>query len=66
MHEVFDSTATHKLLISMLIDTVSSVKWEHLMQTGSGFYKVLTTLRLLKTTKITISQKTPFFKITKK
>ena len=34
--------------------------------TGSGFFKFLTTLKLLKTTKITISQKTPFFKITKK
>ena len=34
--------------------------------TGSGFFKFLTTLKLLKTTKITISQKTPFFKITKR
>ena len=30
------------------------------------FSKFLTTLKLLKTTKITISEKTPFFKITKK
>ena len=35
------------------------------VQTGSGFFKFLTTLKLLKTTKITISQKAPFFKITK-
>ena len=34
--------------------------------TRSGIFKFLTTLTLLKTTKITISQKTPFFKITKK
>ena len=34
--------------------------------TGSGFFKFLTMLKLLKTTKITISQETPFFKITKK
>ena len=34
--------------------------------TGSGFFTFLTTLKLLKTTKITISQKTRFFKITKK
>ena len=34
-------------------------------QRGRFFSKFLTTLKLLKTTKITISQKTPFFKITK-
>ena len=44
----------------------SSVKWGLLMHSRSGFFKFLTTLKLLKTTKITISQKTPFFKITKK
>ena len=43
-------------------DRDSSVKWGHLAQTGSGFSKFLTTLKLLKTTKTTISQKTPFFK----
>ena len=35
-------------------------------QRGRFFFKCLTTLKVLKTTKITISQKTPFFKITKK
>ena len=36
------------------------------VSTGSGFFKFLTTLKLLKNTKITISQKIPFFKVTKK
>ena len=44
----------------------SSVKWGLLTRPRSGFFKFLTTLKLLKTTKITVSQKTPFFKITKK
>ena len=39
----------------------SSVKWGHLVQTGSGFSKFLTTLKLLKTTKVTISQKNTIF-----
>ena len=56
----FDSNKT------MFFKVISTVKWGHLAQTGSGFFKFLTTLKLLKTTKITISQKAPYFKITKK
>ena len=43
-----------------------SVKWGLLTRNEVGLFQILTTLKLLKTTKITISEKTPFFKITKK
>ena len=47
--------------IENLKSDISSVKWGHLVQTGSGFSKFLTTLKLLKTTKVTISQKNTIF-----
>ena len=45
---------------------ISSVKWGLLTRNEVGLSQIFDTLKLLKTTKITISQKTPFFKITKR
>ena len=55
-----------KLISDDTYPETSSVKWGLLARNGVGLFQVLTTLKLLKTTKITSSQKTPFFKITKK
>ena len=45
---------------------ISSVKWELLTRNEVGLFQIFDTLKLLKTTKIAISEKTPLFKITKK
>ena len=47
-------------------DISSSVKWGLLACNEVGLFQIFNHLKLLKTTKITISQKTIFFKITKK
>ena len=57
---------TVNIVLDRVYNQKSSVKWGLLKRSRLGFFKFLTTLKLLKTTKITISEKTPFFKITKK